>query len=179
MAIPSATEKPSLADRAIHLIDEALPALRLAREVVPGTHAAGLESICGIVLRLAEMASTMQSNKESLLEAKKTLTELIAIDPSNTEGDLRDRLGKLNLNLQMFYTDCDSLGKKRRFKWFYNSEQYKVKIEGIKAAITSCINEFMLYGNISIEKMLLDIIARARIDRIRKEVKSAPARFNA
>ena len=95
------------------LSNEAIPVLRLAKESVTGIGIPGPEAALGGVLAVAEMIQVrdfvlcgelyhptamyqdMQSNKEDLAELKPHLEELIKVDSSGCDGELKKRLTEL------------------------------------------------------------------------------------
>ncbi|KAJ7842054.1 hypothetical protein B0H13DRAFT_1909981 [Mycena leptocephala] len=141
----------------MQVLENVLPALNLAKAVATGIGIPGVEPVINGVLELATMVSTMGSNKEDLSKLEKCLDTLLIINVSGCGDDLKNRLTKLSSNLKFISSDCKSLGEKSRFKRYYKSKEYKEKIQNIKASISSQIQEFTFYGNISIEKTVKDM----------------------
>jgi hypothetical protein len=97
------------------LSNEAIPVLRFAKESVSGIGIPGPEAALGGVLAVAKMIQVrdfilygklyhatamyqdMQSNKEDLAKLKPNLEELIKVDTSGWDGDLKKRLTELAL----------------------------------------------------------------------------------
>ncbi|KAJ7189516.1 hypothetical protein GGX14DRAFT_408743 [Mycena pura] len=102
MTTTSAPPRSSLAEGTIEAI---LPVLRFAKSTVTGIGVPGVEPTINGVLHLAEMLSvdvhdkwtvqTMKSNKESLAQVQQSVALLFAIDASETDGALQERLIKL------------------------------------------------------------------------------------
>ncbi|KAJ7734637.1 hypothetical protein B0H16DRAFT_1577600 [Mycena metata] len=134
-----------------------LPALSLAKAGVTGIGLPGVEPIVNSVLELGKMALTMKENKEDLSRLEKRLKDLIAIDASAANEDLKRQLVELSGNLTPIAVECKSLAEKRGIKQFFKSKEYKEKIQGIKNLIALHIREFTFYGNISIQKTVEDM----------------------
>ncbi|KAJ7208949.1 hypothetical protein GGX14DRAFT_395574 [Mycena pura] len=74
------------------------PALSLGRAGVTGIGIPGVEGVFSCVVELAEMVSTMRTNKEDLLELEKRLKTLVAIKCSGMGGKLEKRLEILTIS---------------------------------------------------------------------------------
>jgi hypothetical protein len=109
----STETRKNLASGLTRLSNEAIPVLRLAKESVAGIGIPGVEAALGSVLVMAEMIQVrdfvlysklyhptaiyqdMQSNKEDVAKLKLHLEELIKVDPSGRDGELKKRLTEL------------------------------------------------------------------------------------
>ncbi|KAJ7508944.1 hypothetical protein B0H11DRAFT_1901719 [Mycena galericulata] len=147
-----------------------LPVLTLAKGGATGIGVPGVEPAINGVLELATMLVTMKANKEDLSALGSSLNKLITIDVSGTSGDLEVRLAALSSmficpprgfrNLKPIAAECKSITEKGRLNRFFKSKEYKQKIGDIKSSIASYIQEFTFYGNISIEKLVGDIVKK-------------------
>ncbi|KAJ7189342.1 hypothetical protein GGX14DRAFT_702062 [Mycena pura] len=141
-------------------IGAVLPVLNLAKAAVTSVGVPGLEAAINGVVELATMVYTMKANKEDLAKLEKIVKELIIIDVSDCSDDLTRRLTTLASNLSPISTRCQSLQKKNRFARFLYSKEHKEEIQGIRNSITNIIQDFSFYGNISIEKLVGDIVSK-------------------
>ncbi|KAJ6460309.1 hypothetical protein C8R45DRAFT_1029882 [Mycena sanguinolenta] len=123
----------------------ALPVLKLAKASVTGIGI--LEPVISGILELATVVDTMHSNKEDLSQLEQRLDNFIAIDTSDCGDNLRDRLTMLVLNLTAVSVECKSLTGKHRFERFFMSREHKDRINGIRNAIASHIQEFTVRIN--------------------------------
>ncbi|KAJ6629728.1 hypothetical protein B0H10DRAFT_2184299 [Mycena sp. CBHHK59/15] len=165
--VPPMNTPPSPASGASTRILEAiLPALSLAKASVTGIGIPGVEPVINGVLELVTMISTMKANKEDLSKLERSLKAFIAIDASGASEDLKRQLNML------------SLGPKR----FFSSKEDKEKILDIQNSVASHIQEFTFYGNISIDKLVGDIVSKVGVvhaNEILARVRCVPARYNA
>ncbi|KAJ7200798.1 hypothetical protein GGX14DRAFT_400404 [Mycena pura] len=145
-------------------IGAVLPVLNLAKAAVTSVGVPGLEAAINGVAELATMVyntrQTLKANKEDLAKLEKIVKELINIDVSDCSDDLTRRLTTLASNLSPISTRCQSLQKKNRFARFFYSKEHKEEIQGIRDSITNIIRDFTFYGNISIEKLVGDIVSK-------------------
>ncbi|KAJ6629690.1 hypothetical protein B0H10DRAFT_1939664 [Mycena sp. CBHHK59/15] len=181
--VPPMNTPPSPASGASTRILEAiLPALSLAKASVTGIGIPGVEPVINGVLELVTMISTMKANKEDLSKLERSLKAFIAIDASGASEDLKRRLNMLSLNLMAITVECKSLAKKRGPKRFFSSKEDKEKILDIQNSVASHIQEFTCYGNISIDKLVGDIVSKVGVvhaNEILARVRCVPARYNA
>jgi hypothetical protein len=116
MSSKSTGTRKSPASELTRLSNEAISVLRLAKESVPGISSPGPKAALGSVLAVAEMIQVrefcpryaklyhptpmyqdMQSNKDDLAKLKLHLGELIKIDTSSCDGELKQHLTELAL----------------------------------------------------------------------------------
>ncbi|KAF7378037.1 hypothetical protein MSAN_00227600 [Mycena sanguinolenta] len=140
-----------------------LPALKLAKAGATGLGVPGVEPVITAVLELVTMVSIMKSNKEDLSKLEQILKKLTVIDMATAGDDLKARTAELALNLTPLAEKCTALVEERDIKHLFRSKEYKEKIQGIKNSITSHIQEFTFYGNISIEKIVANMISKGRV----------------
>ncbi|KAJ7203247.1 hypothetical protein GGX14DRAFT_652031 [Mycena pura] len=145
-----------------------LPVLNLAKAAVQGIGIPGIEGAINSISELAAMVSTMKANKDDLAKLDKALQALIAINVSDCSDDLARRLKTFTSNLNPIITQCKSFEKKSRFIRFFNSKEHKEEIQGIRESIISLIHNFTFYSNISIEKLVGDMISK--VNKIQKSV---------
>ncbi|KAJ7754050.1 hypothetical protein B0H16DRAFT_755534 [Mycena metata] len=130
------------------------PALRLGKAAVTGIGIPGIEGIVNGVIELEQMVSTMRGNKQDLVKLKKHLDALDAVDCSNVEGDLKQRVETLKKELRPIITDHNQIVKRTKIMGFVNSKEDKEVIQTIQNSIISCIQDFTFHGAISIEKLV-------------------------
>ncbi|KAJ7273826.1 hypothetical protein C8J57DRAFT_1224742 [Mycena rebaudengoi] len=126
----------------MNILDNILPVLRLAKAAATSNPVPGLEGAITGVVTLAEMVLTMKGNKADLPELDKRLKQLTDIDTVGCSDILKQRLDKLKGNLVPITTRLISLEKKSKFKQFLKGKMYEKEIQGIKASITSYIQDF-------------------------------------
>ncbi|KAF8210833.1 hypothetical protein K438DRAFT_98918 [Mycena galopus ATCC 62051] len=136
-----------------------MPALDLAAATAIGT---GLQAALNGVIKLAEMTLDMKANKKDLSEVGECVKKLVVINPSTIEPELAERLATLTSKLGPLADQCDRLQKKGGFTQFWFSKQHKEKIQGIKDSVASEIRDFTFYGNISIERLVKDMVTRVK-----------------
>ncbi|KAF8196299.1 hypothetical protein K438DRAFT_757477, partial [Mycena galopus ATCC 62051] len=163
----------------MHINQAALPVLRLARASTTGIGVPAVELIINGVLELATLVDTMHSNKEDLSQLDQRLDSFIAIDTSGSGETLRARLTTLVSKLTAVSAECKSLTGKHRFERLFKSREHKDKIQSIKSAITSHIQEFTFYSNISIEKLVTDMAFNVLAKQILSGVKWVSASYDA
>ncbi|KAJ7754042.1 hypothetical protein B0H16DRAFT_1690613, partial [Mycena metata] len=129
---------------------------------------AGIEGIVNGVIELEEMVLTMRGNKGDLVKLKKHLDALDAVDCSNMEGDLKQRVETLKKELHPIITDHNQLVKRTKIMGFVNSKEDKEVIQNIQNSIISCIQDFTFHGAISIEKLVGDLTPQ--VQEIQKNV---------
>ncbi|KAJ7194310.1 hypothetical protein GGX14DRAFT_404768 [Mycena pura] len=137
-----------------------LPVLNLANAAVQGIGIPGIEGAINSISELATMVLTMKANKDDLANLEKALQVLIAIDVSDCSGDLARRLNTFTSNLDPIVTQCKSLKNKSGRARFFNSKEHKEEIQGIQESIISLIHDFTFYSNISIEKLVGDMVSK-------------------
>ncbi|KAJ7740092.1 hypothetical protein B0H16DRAFT_1694333, partial [Mycena metata] len=129
---------------------------------------AGIEGIVNGVIELEEMVLTMRGNKGDLVKLKKHLDALDAVDCSNVEGDLKQRVETLKKELHPIITDHNRLVKRTKMMGFVNSKEDKEVIQNIQNSIISCIQDFTFHCAISIEKLVADLTPQ--VQEIQKNV---------
>ncbi|KAJ6612022.1 hypothetical protein B0H10DRAFT_2283393 [Mycena sp. CBHHK59/15] len=136
---------------------------------------------------------TMKANKRDFRGLELSITTLVTdIDASGTtgaSGDLQDRLIKLSSKFTALAADCRSHADKSSFKRFWKSNDYKDDILRIKNLAASHIQEFTFHGNISVEKLVADMVSKVSVvdekvdavaaTAILAQLKYVPARYNA
>ncbi|KAJ6587460.1 hypothetical protein DFH09DRAFT_229581, partial [Mycena vulgaris] len=157
----------------------ALPVLNLAKASVTGIGIPGVEPVINGVLELATLIDTMHSNKEDLSQLDQRLDSFIAIDTSGCGENLRDRLTTLVSQLTAVSVECKALAGKHRFERLFISREHKDRIQGIRSAIASHIQEFTFYSNISIEKLVTDMAFNMLAKQILSGVKWVSASYDA
>ncbi|KAJ6620959.1 quinon protein alcohol dehydrogenase-like superfamily [Mycena sp. CBHHK59/15] len=170
------------------ILEAILPALSLAKASVTGIGIPGVEPVINGVLELARMIATMKANKEDLSKLETSLKALIAIDASGASDDLKRRLATLQSKSTEIAVECKSLEEKNGVKHFFKSRKYEGKILSIRNSVVSHVQEFTFYGNISIEKLVGDMVSKDIVDekidnvlakKILARVTCVPARYNA
>ncbi|KAJ7754008.1 hypothetical protein B0H16DRAFT_1690594, partial [Mycena metata] len=144
------------------------PVLRLGKAAVTGIGIPGIEGIVNGVIELEEMVLTMRGNKGDLVKLKKHLDALDAVDCSNVEGDLKQRVETLKKELHPIITDHNRLVKRTKMMGFVNSKEDKEVIQNIQNSIISCIQDFTFHCAISIEKLVADLTPQ--VQEIQKNV---------
>ncbi|KAJ7221175.1 hypothetical protein C8J57DRAFT_1482462 [Mycena rebaudengoi] len=139
---PSTPSSTSSQQTTMNILDNILPVLRVAQATAAGNPVPGLEGAITGVVALAEMVSTMKGNKADLPDLAKRLEQLTDIDTVGCSDNLKQRLDKLKENLEPITTRLISLEKKSKFKQFLKGKMYEKEIQGIKASITSHIQDF-------------------------------------
>ncbi|KAF8188751.1 hypothetical protein K438DRAFT_964186 [Mycena galopus ATCC 62051] len=153
------------------LSNETVPVLRLAKESVASSGIPGPEAALGGVLTVAEMIQDMQSNKDDLAKLKPHLEELIKIDMSGCDAELKKRLTELGLKLELLLDKCESLAAESGIKRIMRGKKYKEQIQSLRDDIASHIQEFTFDGSISIEKLV------NTVEHVKKTVDEAKAEF--
>ncbi|KAJ7310993.1 hypothetical protein DFH08DRAFT_943953 [Mycena albidolilacea] len=125
----------------------ALPVLKLAKASVTGIGIPAVEPLISGVLELATLVDKMHSNKEDISQLDQRLDSLIAMDTSGCGENLRDRLTALIMKLTAVSVECKSLAGKHRFERLFMSKEHKDKIQGVRSAIASHIQEFTVRIN--------------------------------
>ncbi|KAJ6629701.1 hypothetical protein B0H10DRAFT_1939673 [Mycena sp. CBHHK59/15] len=201
--VPPMNTPPSPASGASTCILEAiLPALSLAKASVTGIGIPGVEPVINGVLELVTMISTMKANKEDLSKLERSLKAFTAIDVPGASEDLKHRLGMLsswvlhaqywqsvidNLiaafrNFTAIAVECKSLAEKSRWKRYLKSKDDKDKIVNIQNSVAFHIQESTFCGNISIEKLVGDMVSKVGVvhaNEILARVTCVPACYNA
>ncbi|KAJ7797697.1 hypothetical protein B0H14DRAFT_3157303, partial [Mycena olivaceomarginata] len=153
--------RPSVTSSAMKILDSVIvPTLTIAKAGVTGIGIPGVEPAFNGVLELAEMLSTMEANKEDLLDLKKNLGSLTTtIDNLDAGGELKQRLTTLSFfrELKGMVPECTTLAEKHSLQRFFKSKNYKQRIQDMKSTMESHLYKFTFYGNISIEKIVQDI----------------------
>ncbi|KAJ7196486.1 hypothetical protein GGX14DRAFT_196362 [Mycena pura] len=114
------------------------------------------------------MVSTMKTNKDDLAKLEKALQALTAINVSDCSEDLAQQLNTFTSNLNPIITQCKTLEQKSQFARIFNSKEHKEEIQGIRESIKSLICNFTFYSNISIEKMVSDMLSK--VNKIQKSI---------
>ncbi|KAJ7312842.1 hypothetical protein DFH08DRAFT_896028 [Mycena albidolilacea] len=141
-----------------------VPTLTIAKAGVTGIGIPGVEPAFNGVLELAQMLSTMEANKEDLLDLKKNLGSLTTtIDNLDAGGELKQRLTTLSLELKAMVPECTSLAEKHSLQRFFKSKNYKQTIQDMKSTMESHLYKFTFHGNISIEKIVQDIASNIQV----------------
>ncbi|KAJ7358209.1 hypothetical protein DFH08DRAFT_734974, partial [Mycena albidolilacea] len=164
--------------RSTQILDSIITVLSLAKAGVTGIGIPAIEPVVNGVYELAQMLSTMKSNKESLAVLEKSLNNLAAIDVSGVDGDLKDRLTRISSKFTARAEECKLLGGRSHINRLFRSQKDKEKISEIRELVATDIGEFTFSGNISIEKLVKGISSKANNDILDK-LKSSPARYNA
>ncbi|KAJ6612376.1 WD40-repeat-containing domain protein [Mycena sp. CBHHK59/15] len=176
-----------------NLLNSVIIALTASKAAVTGLGVPGVEPVINGVLQLATMLSTMKANKKDFRGLELSITTLVTdIDASGTtgaSGDLQDRLIKLSSKFTALAADCRSHADKSSFKRFWKSNDYKDDILRIKNLAASHIQEFTFHGNISVEKLVADMVSKVSVvdekvdavaaTAILAQLKYVPARYNA
>ncbi|KAJ6548144.1 hypothetical protein DFH09DRAFT_1504633 [Mycena vulgaris] len=190
MTMPASSTAAPNSSSATALLDSAiLRALRLAKAGATGIGIPGVEPTITGVLELATMLSLIRRTFRKL---EKALNKLITINASNASGaggDLKQRLTALTSEFEGIACECKSLTEKSRLRRFFKSKDDKDKIQDIKNSITSHIQHFTFYGNMSIEKAVEAMVSKVRVidgkidnvlaKEILSNLKCIPACYNA
>ncbi|KAJ6594878.1 hypothetical protein B0H19DRAFT_975088, partial [Mycena capillaripes] len=166
----------------MHLLQTVLPVLNLAKAGVTGIGIPGVEGAINGVVELATMVATMKSNKEDLSKLQKCLHTLIVVDASGCGDDLKNRLSIFVQRITLISVDCKALAEKHGFRRFVMGKEYKEQIQGIKDSIASAIQDFIFYGNISIEKLVENMTSKVNkvlAKEILGNIRCVSARYNA
>ncbi|KAF7344289.1 WD-REPEATS-REGION domain-containing protein [Mycena venus] len=174
---------PMLRDKFASTIKTVMPILEGAKAAVTGIGFPGVESVVNGVYFLAQKFLDMNTNQEDLTELNEHLQALNKIDTAGlNDGDLKNRITNLLLNMMTVAKSCRSLLDKGNISQFWNTAEYAKQIQDIKDSIASHILDFSLKSNISIERLVQDIgskVDQVWAKQILAKIKYVSARYNA